>query len=68
MAAENGGPLMHARIGMLRALNRHVPVGERDHLKVLSTGDAAEKWFEDNDLVGVAFEYEVQGYPLVTAG
>ena len=24
MAAENRGPLMHARIGMLRALNRHV--------------------------------------------
>jgi hypothetical protein len=24
MAAEDCGPLMHARIGMLRALNRHV--------------------------------------------
>jgi len=24
MAAENRGPLMHARIGMLRALNRHL--------------------------------------------
>ena len=24
MAAEGRGPLMHARIGMLRALNRHV--------------------------------------------
>ena len=24
MAAEDLGPLMHARIGMLRALNRHV--------------------------------------------
>jgi hypothetical protein len=24
MAAENRGPLMHARVGMLRALNRHV--------------------------------------------
>jgi hypothetical protein len=24
MAAENRGPLMHARIGMLRALNRNV--------------------------------------------
>ncbi len=24
MAAENRGPLMHARIGMLRAINRHV--------------------------------------------
>jgi hypothetical protein len=24
MAAEGRGPLMHARVGMLRALNRHV--------------------------------------------
>jgi hypothetical protein len=24
MAAENRGPLMHARVGMLRALNRNV--------------------------------------------
>jgi hypothetical protein len=24
MAAEDRGPMMHARIGMLRALNRHV--------------------------------------------
>jgi hypothetical protein len=24
MAAENRGPLLHARVGMLRALNRHV--------------------------------------------
>ena len=24
MAAEDRGPLMHARIGMMRALNRHV--------------------------------------------
>jgi hypothetical protein len=24
MAAEDSGPLMHAHIGMLRALNRHV--------------------------------------------
>ena len=24
MAAENRGPLLHARVGMLRALNRHI--------------------------------------------
>jgi hypothetical protein len=24
MAAEDRGPLLHARVGMLRALNRHV--------------------------------------------
>jgi hypothetical protein len=27
MAAEDRGPLMHAHIGMLRALNRHVERG-----------------------------------------
>jgi hypothetical protein len=26
---------------------------------VFATADAAEKWFEDNDPIGVAFEYEV---------
>ena len=41
MAAEDRGPLMHARIGMMRALNRHVvrvfnsesqryPLGEKE--------------------------------------
>lgn len=34
-------------------------VGDRDHLKVFATGGAAEKWFDDNDPTGVAFEYEV---------
>ena len=29
-------------------------VGDRDHLKVFATADAAEKWFEDNDPTGVA--------------
>ena len=43
-------------------------VGDRDHLKVFATGDAAEKWFEYNDPIGVAFEYEVEGYPSGMAG
>jgi hypothetical protein len=43
-------------------------VGDIDHLKVFATADAAEKWFEDNDPIGVAFEYEVEGYPSGTAG
>jgi hypothetical protein len=30
-----------------------------DHLKVFANADAAEKWLEDNDPEGVAFEYEV---------
>ena len=34
-------------------------VGHPDHLKVFANEDAAEKWFEENDPEGVAFEYEV---------
>jgi hypothetical protein len=34
-------------------------VGDIDHLKVFANSDAAEKWFEDNDPEGAAFEYEV---------
>jgi hypothetical protein len=34
-------------------------VGDIDHVKVFANADAAEKWFEDNDPIGVAFEYEV---------
>ena len=83
---------MMARIGVMRALNRHVErvfnpdrketplgqaqaeegpmtvfvyvntskqVGDPEHLKVFANADAAEKWFEENDPEGVAFEYEV---------
>jgi len=34
-------------------------VGDIDHLKVFATARVAEEWFEDNDPLGVAFEYEV---------
>ncbi|MCK1518435.1 hypothetical protein IVB22_39405 [Bradyrhizobium sp. 190] len=34
-------------------------VGDRDHLKVFATTDAAETWFGENDPEGVAFEYDV---------
>jgi hypothetical protein len=34
-------------------------VGDRDHLKVFASSDAADEWFEQNDPEGVAFEYEV---------
>jgi hypothetical protein len=34
-------------------------VGDKDHLKVLATELAANRWFEDNDPEGVAFEYPV---------
>ncbi|WP_200844463.1 hypothetical protein [Bradyrhizobium sp. USDA 3458] len=34
-------------------------VGDKDHLKVLSTIEAAEAWLEENQPEGVAFEYPV---------
>ena len=34
-------------------------VSDVDYLKVFATTGAAEKWFEENDPEGVAFEYEV---------
>jgi hypothetical protein len=34
-------------------------VGAAEHVKVFATTDAAEKWFEENDPDGVAFQYEV---------
>ena len=36
-------------------------VGDRDHIKVFANEDAAETWFEENDLEGVAFEYRTEG-------
>ncbi|MGY4602826.1 hypothetical protein ACVW16_001238 [Bradyrhizobium sp. USDA 4474] len=34
-------------------------MGDKDHIKVFTTVDAAEKWFEENDLEDVAFEYDL---------
>jgi len=34
-------------------------VGHPDHIKAFANPEAAERWFEENDPVGVAFEYEV---------
>ncbi|WP_275186442.1 hypothetical protein [Bradyrhizobium sp. CSA112] len=41
-------------------VNTSKQVGDADYVKVFATMDAAEKWFEENDLEGVVFEYEVQ--------
>jgi hypothetical protein len=40
-------------------VNTTKQVGDPDHLKVFANADAAEKWFEENDPEGVAFEYKV---------
>ena len=34
-------------------------VSDVDHLKVFASEDAAEKWLQENNPEGVAFEYEV---------
>jgi hypothetical protein len=40
-------------------VNTNKEVGDVDHLKVFANEEATEKWFEENDPEGVAFEYEV---------
>jgi hypothetical protein len=40
-------------------VNTAKELGDVDHLKVFANLEAAEKWFEENDPEGVAFEYEV---------
>src|SRR6516162_11469075 len=40
-------------------VNTSKQVGDADHIKVFTNVDAAEKWFEENDPEGIAFEYEV---------
>jgi hypothetical protein len=40
-------------------VNTNKQVGDADHIKVFANVDAAEKWFEENDPEGVAFEYQV---------
>jgi hypothetical protein len=42
-------------------VNTSKQVGDREHLKVFATAEAAAKWFEEHDPEGVAFEYEVIG-------
>jgi hypothetical protein len=37
-------------------VNTSKQVGDADNVKVFANIDAAEKWFEENDHEGVAFE------------
>ena len=34
-------------------------VGDPNHVKVFASYDAAERWFDENEPDGVAFEYEM---------
>jgi hypothetical protein len=40
-------------------VNTDKDVGNVNHLKVFASELAANRWFEDNDPLGIAFEYEV---------
>jgi hypothetical protein len=40
-------------------VNTSKQVGDREHMNVFATDDATEIWLQENDLEGVAFEYEV---------
>jgi hypothetical protein len=40
-------------------VNTAKQVGDVEHIKVFANGDAAERWFEENDPEGVAFEYDL---------
>jgi hypothetical protein len=40
-------------------INTAKEVGDIDYVKVFANREAAERWFEENDPEGVAFEYEV---------
>ena len=40
-------------------INTAKEVGDVDYVKVFANQEAAERWFEENDPEGVAFEYEV---------
>jgi hypothetical protein len=42
-------------------VNTAKELGDVDHVKVFANEDAANKWFEEKDPEGVAFEYPVEG-------
>jgi len=37
-------------------------VGDVDHLKVFANEEVMQRWFQENDPEGVAFEYKVMGF------
>jgi hypothetical protein len=40
-------------------VNTNAKVGDVDHLKVFANEEAMQRWFDENDPEGVAFEYQV---------
>ena len=44
-------------------VNTSKQVGDKEHIKVFANQDAAEKWFEENDPEGVAFNMRFWSEP-----
>ena len=51
--------LEQARLTVFVYINTAKEVGDIDYIKVFANREAAERWFEENDPEGVAFDYEV---------
>lgn len=49
-------------------IDTHKVIGDKEHLKVFATADAAEAWFDENDPEGIAFEYDVIGSGRTAGG
>ena len=44
-------------------------VGDKDHVKLFATVDAPERWLDENDREGVAFEYDlIESRPTRVSG
>ena len=56
---EEGQNIQDRQMTVFVYVNPSKQIGDPELVKVFATTDAAEKWFEENDPEGVAFEYEV---------
>ena len=64
-AGKGGSKVSERQMTVWIYVDTSKQVGDREHLKVFASLEAALAWFELNDPEGVAFEYEVRG-ALVT--
>jgi hypothetical protein len=51
------GPEKAQEVTVFVYVNTSVQVGDPEHLKVFASREVAERWFDENDPEGVAFEY-----------
>jgi hypothetical protein len=58
---ENGGEIQGDQMTTVWIyVDSRYHVGHPSHLQVFATEEAANRWFEEHDPEGMAFEYEVQ--------